>query len=119
LAEIERETIDPSLNSPILYDARGYKIKLTNFVHDELFGEVREDSPEEIDFYVDYVKQRMESIFRIITPDVKMVAEPALMRRGWYKIAEEVRDANGHYIPWDDLPKNQKKLNESKFTQIN
>jgi hypothetical protein len=38
---------------------------------------------------------------RDILPDMRMTAEPCLMRR-WSKAAEPAFDAEGKLIPWED-----------------
>ena len=70
------------------------------FVHDELLTEIRESVAHEAAWEVSRIQ--VEAMQRYV-PDVKIVAEPALMRR-WFKKAEKVEDANGRLIPWE--PKN-------------
>lgn len=93
-------------------DERGFKARMCNFIHDELLAYVREDSPEEVTRVVDRISRIMEQTFQAVTPDVKSVAEPALMRRCWIKAAEEERDHNGNIVPWDDIPENYEKAKE-------
>ena len=53
----------------------------------------------------DEVAKSMEALMlqagRDILPDMRMTAEPCLMRR-WSKAAEPAFDAEGKLIPWED-----------------
>jgi hypothetical protein len=74
-----------------------YGSRIVVFAHDELILEVPEqyahDAGERL------AKVMIDSMQRFV-PDVKITAEPALMRR-WYKAAKTVRDANGKLICWE------------------
>jgi DNA polymerase I-like protein with 3'-5' exonuclease and polymerase domains len=67
------------------------------FIHDEIVAEVREEIAHE-------VAERMTCVMleamREYVPDVRIAAEPALMRR-WWKSASLVRDAAGRLVPWE------------------
>jgi hypothetical protein len=69
------------------------------WIHDEVVGEVREDS---IDVLKEVV-QTMEDSLRMICPDVPCKAQPCIMDR-WYKEAEPVYQ-NGHLVPWEPKKK--------------
>jgi hypothetical protein len=66
------------------------------FVHDEIISEVREQVAHECAVRQSAV---MVAAMKEYVPDVKITAEPALMRR-WYKGAEAVY-ANGRLVPWE------------------
>lgn len=67
------------------------------FIHDEIVAEVREDVAHE-------VAERMTAVMleamREYVPDVRVGAEPCLMRR-WYKDAKLVRGPDGRLAPWE------------------
>ena len=69
------------------------------FVHDELFGEAREDVAADV---AERVTEIMVEEFKKGCPvhAKACAANPALMRR-WYKQAEEKRDEKGRLIPWE------------------
>jgi hypothetical protein len=73
----------------------GY-VKPTIFIHDEIFGEIKED-----DMLTDRINTMGEIMvrnMRIITPDVKAGVEPCIMRR-WSKFAEpEWETVNGKKV---------------------
>lgn len=71
--------------------------RLVAFIHDEFICEHPEDRMHEAATRVGEVA--VESMGQFI-PDLKVKAEPALMRR-WYKEAKTVRDDGGRLIPWD------------------
>lgn len=50
------------------------------------------------------IQELMLKAGKIILPNMRMVAEPAMMRR-WSKAAEAVYDENGILICWEDRPK--------------
>lgn len=56
----------------------------------------------------DEVAKSMESLMlqagKDILPDMRMTAEPCLMRK-WSKGAEPAFDDTGKLIPWDDVQK--------------
>lgn len=67
------------------------------FVHDELFGEVPiANASAACDRMTELFLQGLKEF----VPDVRVNAEPALMRR-WYKGAKTVRDAAGILQPWE------------------
>ena len=78
---------------------RGYKI--VNYIHDELIVEVEEERGHEI---AHRIQELMLKAGKIILPNMRMAAEPAMMRR-WSKAAEAVYDENGILICWEDRPK--------------
>jgi hypothetical protein len=90
---VMRAATDPSQGS-ILADG----VYPMMFVHDEIIGEVRDD--EYAEAKVREVARIMIESMRVITPDVRVGADPVLMRR-WYKKAEPVYDENGWLIPWE------------------
>ena len=91
IIQLTRECYDKSLGS-ILYGCR-----MPNFVHDETIIELPEDelSHERAMRQSAVMVESMEKVL----PDVKIHAEPALMRR-WYKQAEPAYE-NGRLIPWE------------------
>jgi DNA polymerase-1 len=74
-----------------------YGSYLTNFVHDELIGELREDCAHEA---AHRISQIMCETAQEWCPDLTFNAPPALMRR-WLKDAEPTYDGNGRLIPWE------------------
>lgn len=73
------------------------------FIHDETFAEVPIPQAHEAAYRISEIMiEHMERL----TPDIPVLAEPALMER-WYKDAEAVFDANGQLIPW--RPKEEQK----------
>lgn len=74
-----------------------YGSRVVLFLHDELIAEVPEQVAHEAGYRMAEV---MVSSMREFVPDVRVSAEPALMRR-WYKGAKTVHDpATGRLIPW-------------------
>lgn len=71
------------------------------FIHDEILAEVPEHSAHEASTRLAAV---MIEAMQHYTPNVKISASPALMRR-WYKGADAVYDANGRLIPWEPKKK--------------
>ena len=67
------------------------------FVHDEIFSEIPIAGSSEA---AKRMAEVMVSAMREYTPDVRIDAEPALMRR-WYKGAEPMYDENGNLVPWE------------------
>lgn len=67
-----------------------------NFVHDELLVEYPIEKAHEA---AQRTAEVMIEMMRLITPDVKVKAEPALMTR-WDKRAEPNFDDNGRLVPW-------------------
>ncbi len=67
------------------------------FAHDELIGEARTDLAPQIAERVGAVMVRRMKEY---VPDVKVTAEPTLMKR-WYKAAQCVRDPNGRLLVWE------------------
>lgn len=68
------------------------------FIHDEIICEVPDDAlaPER----AEALAHIMVTTARAWMPDVRVKAEPVLMRR-WYKNAETVRDAQGRLQVWE------------------
>lgn len=71
------------------------------FLHDEIITEMPEATASEA--AERQAKVQVEQM-SLVCPDVKIKAEPALMRT-WQKEAELVRDANGHLVPWEPKAK--------------
>ncbi len=70
------------------------------FAHDEIIVEMPEERMHEASIrHAEIMIQEMQKC----VPDVKVTAEPALMRH-WYKDAKLVKDANGRHIPWEPTP---------------
>lgn len=67
------------------------------FNHDEIFSEIPEHLAHEAAHRMTDV---MIASMREFVPDVKVSAEPALMRR-WDKNAKAIYDASGRLIPWE------------------
>jgi hypothetical protein len=77
--------------------------RLVLFAHDETIIEIPEERAH--DAAMRQAEVMVEQM-KTCVPDVKVKAEPALMRR-WYKGAEAVYDANGRLVPWE--PKSESK----------
>lgn len=75
-----------------------YGSRLMVFAHDETIVEMPEDRAHEAAFRQAEI---MVSEMRRFVPDVKVKAEPALMRH-WSKSVTTKYDANGRLIPWED-----------------
>lgn len=89
-----RERFGSSLESPL------YGSRLCMFAHDETMLEIPESVAHEAAYrQAEVMVQQM----RTVVPDVKVKAEPALMKR-WYKQAEAVFDENKRLIPWEPPP---------------
>lgn len=73
------------------------RVRPVVFVHDEVIPEIRED--ELLHENAWRVANVMRETMQLVTPDVKITAEPTLMRR-WFKGAELVNDRNGRIRPW-------------------
>lgn len=71
--------------------------RLVLFAHDETIIEIPEERAH--DAAMRQAEVMVEQM-KTCVPDVKVKAEPALMRR-WYKGAEAVYDANGRLVPWE------------------
>lgn len=82
-------------NSPL------YGSHVVLFLHDELIVEMREEVAHEAAYRMADV---MVSSMREFVPDVRVSAEPALMRR-WYKGAKTVKDSNGRLTVWEPTKK--------------
>jgi len=74
------------------------------FIHDEIVAEVREDVAHEV---AEQMTAVMLDAMREYVPDVRVGAEPCLMRR-WYKDAKLVRDAGGRLVPWEPSAEEKK-----------
>lgn len=76
-----------------------YGSRLLVFAHDETILEIPEEKAHEAAHrQADIMVREMKRF----VPDVKISAEPALMRR-WYKDAEAVFE-NGRLVPWEPKP---------------
>ncbi len=74
-----------------------YGSRLAAFIHDEFLAEVPEDRAHAASYRLTEIAiEEMQKV----TPDVRITASPALMRR-WYKDAAERHDATGQLIPWE------------------
>jgi hypothetical protein len=71
--------------------------QLVNEIHDETITELREPMAHDLAMEV---KRLMEEGMREIIRDVKVTANPCLMRR-WYKEAEPVYDRDGKLTIWE------------------
>lgn len=80
------------LRDGVMYGARPIA-----FVHDEIITEVPEHLAHE---YAWMQTKIMIDAMKSVCPDVKISAEPALMR-SWLKNAEAVYDRGGRLIPWE------------------
>lgn len=95
VANLVRAFRDPASRS-ILHNNGG----VVNEIHDETLTELREPIAHELAIEVRGIMERsMAEVIR----DVRVRAEPCLMRR-WYKAAEPVFDENGRLIPWEPKP---------------
>jgi DNA polymerase I-like protein with 3'-5' exonuclease and polymerase domains len=90
--KIARACYDPAVSS-ILYDSRPVA-----FIHDENLAEIRED--EHMHDRAFAIATIMIEAMQKVMPDVKIGAEPALMRR-WDKRAEAVYDEHGVIQVWE------------------
>ena len=75
-----------------------YGSRLMVFAHDESILEIPEEKAHEA---AHRQAEIMVSEMRKFVPDVKVKAEPALMRH-WSKSVTTKYDANGRLIPWED-----------------
>lgn len=91
LWNVTREMYDRRLGSPLL----GSRVAV--FAHDEIVAQVPIETAHEASYRL---RDVMVASMREFVPDVKIKAEPALMRR-WYKKAEPEHDASGRLIPWE------------------
>jgi hypothetical protein len=73
--------------------------RLVNFVHDEFIAEVPE-VPELAHAAAFRLRDIMVAEAQKRIPDIRITAEPALMRR-WYKGAKAVYDPGGLLLPWE------------------
>lgn len=117
MIDVTRATHDPEYGYPDLcWDEKGFISKPSIFIHDEIFGELRDEGPEANTRRINEQCRIMEEAFKnTATPDVKSVVEPALMRRCWIKFAEDSYNNAGNLIPWDDDPKNLELALEKKW----
>lgn len=86
-----RATRDPNVGSALYGNAR-----CPNEIHDETLTFLREPMAHDLAMEV---KQIMEDSMRLVIRDVKVKAEPCLMRR-WFKEAEPVYQ-DGRLVPWE------------------
>lgn len=77
-----------------------YGCRVVAFIHDEIILEAP----------IEYGHEAAEELVRVMiecmekyTPDVPAKASPAMMYH-WTKEADEIRDAHGKLIPWEDRP---------------
>ena len=99
LYKADREKVLEELRSRFGSDLESplYGSRLCIFAHDETILEI----PEAVGHEAAHRQAEvMVDEMRTCVPDVKVKAEPALMRR-WYKAAEAVYDANKRLIPWE------------------
>lgn len=89
---VTRACFDPEMRSCL------YGCRPMGFVHDELLVETPDDAYSHERAWE--ISRIMVDSMRVITPDVKVKAEPCLMRR-WDKNAEYVTDANGRLKVWE------------------
>jgi DNA polymerase-1 len=68
-----------------------------NFIHDEIIAEHPEEIAHESALRIEQI---MVETMRSYVPDVKVKAEPCLMRR-WEKAAEPMFDKKGRLVPWE------------------
>ena len=72
-------------------------------IHDEMFGEVKADHPDQVREVLDEVKNVMEVYFKEeITPDIDMNADYVCMMN-WSKKARKVVDSEGRIVPFDNV----------------
>jgi hypothetical protein len=96
---VVRAVFDQSQKSILADDEKGPAVRPIGFIHDEILGEVREDS--QCEARVNEITKIMVQSFKTITPDVEVKAQPVLMRR-WNKSAEAVFDKDGHLTVWEE-----------------
>jgi len=78
-----------------------FESRVVVFAHDEIILEIPE---EKADAAARRQAEVMVQEMANLCPDVRISAEPALMRR-WYKDAEPVFDSGGKLIPWEPKEK--------------
>ena len=79
-----------------LFKKTGLGLFPVTFVHDEVISEVPIEGAHEVSHLkTEIMIEEMQKL----CPDVKISAEPALMR-SWFKEAETVYDSNGRLAPW-------------------
>jgi DNA polymerase I-like protein with 3'-5' exonuclease and polymerase domains len=81
-----------------------YGCRIVNMIHDELLVEMPEAQAHEASMELAHV---MVEVYRRYTPDVKITAEPTLMRRWAKKAKPKFKLINGsqRLIPWEDAQK--------------
>ena len=77
-----------------------YGCRLVNLMHDELIAEVPGDKIRAHEAAMELAAVMIEE-YQPFVPDVRVSAEPVLMRR-WAKAAEPVYEEGGILIPWED-----------------
>lgn len=92
LFNIVRAVYDPAMNSPLYGVYRPIM-----FIHDEIFGELPDDTPQQMGIWIDEIERLMIESMRVITPDVTPRVESVLMRR-WDKFAEPTHNAAGQLV---------------------
>lgn len=76
-----------------------YGSRIVNFIHDEILAEVPEQ-PELAHAAAFRLRDIMVEEAQKLIPDIRITAEPALMRR-WYKGAKTVYSPSGLLMPWE------------------
>lgn len=103
LIVVTRKAYDPGFGSPLFGNIIPW-----GFIHDEQLGYVVDN--EHTTEYCEDIAGTMVETFRLVAPDVKIKAEPVLMRR-WDKGAEPVRDGSGKLVPWEPKVKESRNGN--------
>jgi DNA polymerase I-like protein with 3'-5' exonuclease and polymerase domains len=91
-----------AVSEEALYARRGeplYRVHPVLFLHDEIIAEVPEVTAHEA---ATRISEVMVETMRLFTPDVRVAAPPALMRR-WHKAADPVY-VDGRLVPWEPTP---------------
>jgi hypothetical protein len=93
-----RGCYDPAIRSILSDDQQGPTTRPLGVIHDEILGQTRDD--QYAADRVTGVAKIMEDAMRLVTPDVKVRAQPCMMRR-WNKDAKPVYDAGGRLTVWE------------------
>lgn len=88
-----RACYDPMMGSVL------YGCSVLDFIHDEYILEVPDDAARWPELATE-LKWIMETSMQQVVPDVKIVANPLLMRR-WDSDAKPAFDSEGRLIPWE------------------
>jgi len=70
------------------------------FIHDEIVGEIVQDTPEAMTNLLSGVAGTMVESMQAVTPDVRAKAEPVIMTR-WDKFVDPEYDNEGFLVPTD------------------